>query len=284
MIYGKINNGQVRIHYYRTYDNKPTLIFLHGMADYGLCWSRTVFPFINRYDVVLIDARGHGLSDSPQVGYSSIHHAEDVHQVKQSLSIDSPILIGHSMGAAIAIEAAIKFPDDFTGIVLVDPPWRENDQTVNNDSQRQRESVLRSNIASLKIKTSSELFDLCFSKFPNWNKKDAEHWAKAKQLVSLNAVNGYYQSRQPWMSRAKMIKCPTLLICSDPDSGGIVTEKVVQEAATFVDRLESVHINTAGHYIHLDKPAEFAEAVGRFVEKCIKKIKKKRKRWFLSNR
>ena len=55
-----ITNG-VRMHYYRTGDgSKPPLVLCHGFSDSGLCWTPTARALEADYDVVMIDARGHG--------------------------------------------------------------------------------------------------------------------------------------------------------------------------------------------------------------------------------
>jgi N-formylmaleamate deformylase len=62
-------NG-IRQHFYRTGGEKPSLILLHGFSENGLCWSRVAKAQKDDYDIVMLDARGHGLSSGPETGYS----------------------------------------------------------------------------------------------------------------------------------------------------------------------------------------------------------------------
>src|SRR5690349_13885858 len=57
-----VANG-IRIHYWRTGGNKPALVMAHGSSDDALCWTNLAREFQDRYDIVMFDARGHGLSD-----------------------------------------------------------------------------------------------------------------------------------------------------------------------------------------------------------------------------
>ena len=55
-------NG-IRIHYWRTGGDKPTMIMAHGSSDNGMCWTNLAKELVDDYDIILPDARGHGLSD-----------------------------------------------------------------------------------------------------------------------------------------------------------------------------------------------------------------------------
>src|SRR5882672_8468662 len=68
---GDIVANGLRIHYSRTGGDKPALVLSHGATDSGLCWTRVARALEADYDVILPDARGHGLSDAPPSGYSS---------------------------------------------------------------------------------------------------------------------------------------------------------------------------------------------------------------------
>ncbi|HND49949.1 MAG TPA: alpha/beta fold hydrolase, partial [Anaerolineales bacterium] len=62
-------NG-IKIHYYRTGGNKPPLVLAHGITDDGMCWSPVAEVLAKDFDVVMVDARGHGKSDAPEDGYT----------------------------------------------------------------------------------------------------------------------------------------------------------------------------------------------------------------------
>ena len=64
-----IANG-IRNHYYRTGGDKPPLLLVHGFTDNGLCWTRLARVLQRDYDIIMPDARGHGLSEAPEGGYT----------------------------------------------------------------------------------------------------------------------------------------------------------------------------------------------------------------------
>src|SRR5439155_22026915 len=103
-------NG-LRIHYYRTGGYKPPLLLSHGATDSGLCWTRVARDLESDYDVILPDARGHGLSDAPASGYTSGDRAADLAGFIDGLGLQRPAVGGHSMGAATTLRFVADYPD-----------------------------------------------------------------------------------------------------------------------------------------------------------------------------
>src|SRR3989454_10234428 len=71
------------------------------------------------YRVVAFDNRGFGFSDKPPHGYDNAAYARLLAAFMDSLHVPDAVLVGHSMGGAIAAEAAIAWPDRVRGLVLI---------------------------------------------------------------------------------------------------------------------------------------------------------------------
>ncbi|MCD4671484.1 MAG: alpha/beta hydrolase, partial [Anaerolineaceae bacterium] len=124
LMYGSVQHGKVRLQYYRTGGEKPPVVFIHGYTDNGLCWSRLPLALRHVYDVILLDARGHGISSRPEGStYSLAERAEDSFAAIDGLGLKRLVLIGHSMGADTAARVAADHPELIRGLVLIDPPW-----------------------------------------------------------------------------------------------------------------------------------------------------------------
>jgi pimeloyl-ACP methyl ester carboxylesterase len=121
-----IANG-IKIHYYRTGGDKPPFVLAHGFSDSGLCWTRVARVLAESYDLIMADARGHGLSDAPEGGYTSQEHAADLAGLIEALGLDRPTLMGHSMGASTVAATAVCYPELAACAVLEDPPWFAED-------------------------------------------------------------------------------------------------------------------------------------------------------------
>src|SRR5918997_3105648 len=82
-----VANG-IRIHYWRTGGNKPPLVMAHGSSDDGLCWTNLAREFQDQYDIVMFDARGHGLSDPPSPSDPPDVQVEDLAGLIRELKLD----------------------------------------------------------------------------------------------------------------------------------------------------------------------------------------------------
>ena len=65
LYYGSVRANGIKIQYYRTGEDKQPVVMLHGLTDSGLCWNYLAMALEPEYDVVLLDARGHGMSEKP---------------------------------------------------------------------------------------------------------------------------------------------------------------------------------------------------------------------------
>jgi len=99
---------------------KPTpLVFLHGFTLDCRMWYPQADFFKNDYRVVLMDARGHGLSEAPLSGYGRADRVEDLHDFVEALKIEKMHLIGLSMGGSTAIGFALKYQGYLKSLTLV---------------------------------------------------------------------------------------------------------------------------------------------------------------------
>ncbi len=119
---GDVATNGLRLHYTRTGGAKPPLVLAHGFSDDGLCWTPVAEALAPDYDVIMVDARGHGRSDAPEHGYAPSGHAADLAGAIGALGLQRPALLGHSMGAATALALAGTHPDVVGAILLEDPP------------------------------------------------------------------------------------------------------------------------------------------------------------------
>jgi sigma-B regulation protein RsbQ len=98
----------------------PALVFIHGWMCDQTFWDAQVEPFSESFTVVTIDMAGHGQSGMTRVEWSLAAFGTDVQAVVEHLGLDHVIVIGHSMGGPVALEAARLMPDRVNGVVAVD--------------------------------------------------------------------------------------------------------------------------------------------------------------------
>lgn len=99
---------------------RRTLLFLHGFGGSARQWAYQVEKFGERDRVIALDLRGHGSSQRPPGPYDVATLRDDVAAAARALSVRRPlILIGHSFGAALAVEFALRYPRMVDGLVLI---------------------------------------------------------------------------------------------------------------------------------------------------------------------
>jgi len=265
LYYGSVDNQGVRVHYYRTGDLKPPVVLLHGILDSGLCWNQTALALEPDYDVIMIDARGHGLSDAPEEGYTPQDHAGDVARVIEALELHRPAVIGHSMGANTAAVTAGSYPQLVGSLVLEDPPWNEQIDRDSVAGYQQWADRLKTQVETYRGCSFEELLDMSRARHPRWEEGENFQWAKAKQQVKARVVGAPAQERMNWREIAKKIQCPVLLVIGDVNLGGLMSPAAAEEANKFWRKSKVVHIPESGHNIRRDQPDLFIDEVRRFL-------------------
>jgi pimeloyl-ACP methyl ester carboxylesterase len=88
----------------------PPIVLVHGWCDNHNVFARIADHFSQRHLVISVDLRGHGHSDKPLGDYAIATFAEDVAWMCTYLELPKPLMIGHSLGGAIVLEFAQRYP------------------------------------------------------------------------------------------------------------------------------------------------------------------------------
>ena len=99
---------------------EPVLLFIHGWSAEKTYWEYQINEFSKDYTVVALDLAGHGESGIKRENYTIPAYGKDVAAVAKENGLKNIILVGHSMGGAVAIEAARILGDDVIGIIGAD--------------------------------------------------------------------------------------------------------------------------------------------------------------------
>jgi pimeloyl-ACP methyl ester carboxylesterase len=261
-------NG-LKLHYTRTGGAKHPLLLLHGVTDDGLCWTPIAEALQAEYDVIMLDARGHGRSQAPEQGYGPAAQAEDLAAVIAALGLRRPLVLGHSMGAATTLAFAGSYPEVPAAIVLEDPPmWWLASSPEAEAAAPERQAGMRAWIEGLRRKTREELIAEQRAAAPAWPEAELGPWADSKLRFSLNILSVFSPANAAgvdWATIAPRVACPALLVTADPALGGATTPDGAAALKELVPQLQVAHIPAAGHNIRRDQPARFLEVVRAFL-------------------
>lgn len=102
-------------------EHPQTVLLVHGLGQYGFTdWVQVMTHLAQRYHVLTLDLPGFGYSDSPPGKYSPRNYAELLHWLLHRYSKGPAIVVGHSLGGAVALRFASEYPSQLDKLVLVD--------------------------------------------------------------------------------------------------------------------------------------------------------------------
>jgi pimeloyl-ACP methyl ester carboxylesterase len=98
----------------------PAVVCVHGLTANHTCWASVADVLSPAHRLIAYDLRGRGESDKPETGYSLARHDEDLAGLLDHFGLRKAVLVGHSLGAHIAVRFAAMHPERVSKLVLVD--------------------------------------------------------------------------------------------------------------------------------------------------------------------
>ena len=260
-------------------DAAPTLVLLHGITGSAVSLAEAIDHWVGRgYRVVAVDARGHGLSprwESAELERAGEVLVEDLIAVLEELEAASrgrdalglptppaPVVIGHSMGAATAMVAAVRRPDLLCGVVLEDPArfgTRSPRELLARGAARERARATE--VADLPAAVGRALETM----------PDAEAlpgvWASQRTDPGL-LLSGVVAPEVPWDEAMAALEVPALLLTGDrPGSARVGSEGLA--TASRNPRITPVLVPGAGHQVRRSDPQAFYRAVDTWLAEVL---------------
>jgi pimeloyl-ACP methyl ester carboxylesterase len=266
---GTIEANGVTLFYTRSGGELPPVLLAHGFSDDGPCWTPIAKALAPDYDLIMVDARGHGRSESPREPFStSVDMAADLAAVARALDLHRPAVLGHSMGAVTTLALAAANPELPSAILLEDPPpWWAAEQAAQADPNWHEQQ--RRRLEGLKALTHEQLIATQRGAAPRWAEAELPYWADAKLRFNLDLRLMKSGPPPSWPAALGKITCPALLITADPAQGALVNPAQAAELVALVPQLQVRHIADAGHNIRREQPARYIEIVRGFLAEHI---------------
>ena len=261
---GDVQVNGVRLHYTRTGGAKPPVVLAHGFSDDGLCWTPVAEVLALDYDVIMVDARGHGQSDAPEQGYTMADMAGDLRGVITELRLYRPTVVGHSMGGGTALALAGLYPDGPGAILLEDAaPLGLAAMRMPHDPSRHAGIMER--IVRLQSMPREHLIAEQRAAAPMWSEVALGLWADAQLRLSPKVTDFDPTVAVDWPVVLRRIACPALLIAADPDRGGMISAESAAAFQSFVPRLRVITMAGVGHCIRYEQFGRYMDVVRGFL-------------------
>jgi pimeloyl-ACP methyl ester carboxylesterase len=262
---GDIDLGDGAVHYYRAgVRGGPAVVLAHGFSDQGTCWIPTVNALSAQYDLVMPDSRGHGRSSRVEKG-GTYDLVDDLIRVMAELSVQRPIVFGHSMGALQAGQLAARRPDGVRALVLIDPPWMDLREDSSFAMHLNGADERWEWVKAIPGKTLEQYMAETRSQHPQWPVVIVERWCEGKKLLDQNVMDTTLMPASNLRSVVAGIHCPALLFTADPEQGGIVTPELATAIEQMNPHFKAVRIRNTGHHLNFTHHDEYMEAVQAFL-------------------
>jgi pimeloyl-ACP methyl ester carboxylesterase len=258
---GYVMANGIRIHYWRSGGNRPPMVMAHGSSDDGLCWTNLAKEIQDSYDIIMFDARGHGLSDPPTPSDPADVQVEDLAALIRALKLERPILMGHSMGSASVAQFAARYPDVPRAVILEDPALVRpatpaTGTTPPTVEQRQATILARNNMSE------QELVAGCMKNSPKWGQSECEFWAPSKRRHHPGTAAIGTGARPPMTELFVKITAPTLILKADAQGD---LRKQNEDVAAKLPKGKIVHIEGAGHNVRRENKTQTLEVLRAFL-------------------
>jgi len=255
------NLDGVRIHYKSLGKGREALLFVHGWAGNLNLWRSQVPLFAERTRVVLLDLPGHGQSDKPRIAYTMDLFARAIDAVLRDAGVNRAVLVGHSMGTPVVRQFYRLFPEKTLGLVAADGALKtffEDRATIEKFIAPYR---------GPQYKEAAAFF--IDAMFINPGTERLRDWVRegvleTPQHVMVAAFEGLFDLA---IWRDDPIRVPLLVLNAKNPFWTAEYEASVRKLSPGV---EYKILDGTGHFLMLEKPAEFNAIIEEFLEKNFK--------------
>jgi pimeloyl-ACP methyl ester carboxylesterase len=244
----------------------PSVVLLHGLAGYAGEWAETAGWLTEPCRVVALDARGHGRSERRPADVSPGAHVADAVFAVERLGLGPVVVVGQSLGGRTALLFAAQRPDMARGVVLADASPGGGDEA---DAMEVDLAELEKSLRRWPVPFASRDAAVAFFGGPSLNAeawadglehRDGGWWPRFDIDVMVRTLREAV-SRSCWEDWER-IACPSLVVRA---GDGSVTPGDAQAMAARGQNVRLVELAGAKHDLHLDRPAEWRQALIEFV-------------------
>jgi len=279
--------NDIRMNYYVN-GKGPDVILIHGLAASLAFWHFRIFPVLARhYRVMAYDLRGHGRTEIPASGYTTMHLAEDLRKLMNHLEIEKAQLVGHSFGGAVALELTLNHPERVTSVTVADTRLRAL-QEIQQIRDWPFWSLWKSHVEASGGRVPSDEETLDFTLLDDWASLAVRiphlGTSTAEGILPVTMWRGRERSRLKWLelvrstsaredfksiagltiSNIQKLSHPILAIFGEYSH----CLESLRRLQLLVPSCTAVVVPEAGHFHPVVKPAEFCQHVLRFLNNC----------------
>jgi len=240
----------------------PAVVLLHGFTDSWRSFERVLPHLPPSLHVLVVTQRGHGDASRPAEGYSLADFSGDVLALLDALRINRAVIVGHSMGSAVALRFAIDHPGRVRGLVLIGASATLRGTP---EARAHWDGALAKLSDPVPREFVRALTEQEFVKAVPPEVVDAltDESAKVPLRVWRAAIEARWREDGDYSTELATIQAPTLILWGERDPRYPRTAQDTLLAGIRGSRL--VVFEGAGHMLHIEEPEQCARELSAFV-------------------
>lgn len=262
----ELSNGQQTIHYEVRGEGPPVLL-AHSFLCSTAMWAPQVAALEDHFQVISVDARGHGSSGHVTAPFTMYDSAKDHLAVLDELGIQRAAWAGLSMGGMAGLRAALAQPDRIAGLVLLDTdagaerPWVKAKYAVMAATARMLGvAPLLPGVKPIMFGTTT------LNTQPELVAEWTAHWKTVHVPSIIHAIDAI-KGRDDLTARLGELACPVLVICGAEDKA--LPPECSQRIAAGIPASRYEEIPGSGHLSAQEKPTEVTRLLDRFLQELV---------------
>jgi pimeloyl-ACP methyl ester carboxylesterase len=248
----KIDRNGVKISY-EVHGKGPALILTHGYSSTSQMWSDQVEALAARYQLILWDMRGHGLSDYPDDpnAYSEALTVGDIAALLDEVGAERAVVGGLSLGGYMSLAFYRAHPERVSALLIIDtgPGFKKDEarEAWNKRAHHTAARLERDGLATL------------------------QSMGRERRSVSHRDASGLARAARGMLTQRDArviellpdIKVPSLIVVGADDTPFLAAADYM---AAKIPGAKKVVIASAGHAVNIDQPQAFIDAVLPFLD------------------
>ncbi|MGA2092080.1 MAG: alpha/beta hydrolase [Sedimentisphaerales bacterium] len=244
-----------------------TLIFVHGWCCDSRYWREQVPVFEKKYRVVTMDLAGHGNSGHNRKIYSVDNYGQDVKAVIEAIDAKKVIVIGHSMGGEIVVEATRLEPNRVIGIIGADS-LHNVEEDINEQMVKEMTKGIDTDFKQWMRKFVEPMLGKDMK--PELKKEIIDGMSSAQPDRAINTFEQYVDKLRDRKIAKEFLEIKVPVRCVNADLWPMNPEGNRKYMKSFDVKI----MKGAGHFVMLERPEEFNKLLDESIEE-IRKIKSK---------
>ena len=250
-------HDKYKTHFVKRGKGERVILALHKVTSGGEAWASVLDSLESEFTIVSPDLLGHGYSARSVKGYFLETYCRQIINLLEYLDYSHVILLGHSLGARVALAMAYYAPDVIESIVCIEPP-------LCGPGKPEYPYDLTS-VVTWRERVVQQGVDFCLKSQAGYTYEQAEIRARYGVLCDEHVLPDTWQGfkHQSMDDYLRSVKCPAALIYGD---NGVIQDSQIKEATNLCKDLKAYCIEDCGHNPPWENNKDFINSLRTFLQ------------------